>query len=327
MSAANKSTELSTFHWKIDVALNQCEVTILDRLHKNSGSAGACMLRWRYSDLSATKNSIRVENSRKVGKSASVSLRLHDRGKNIFHSYYAAYSSAQSTGIPHAARWHARLSEARRGKATIAVFPFADGIYSAANTPVCAVEWQPLFRYSPLDLQFRPSIDEIPAFPRNPRYFALFDLPDAIQPPGHPFFYHFAYLQEDYSFLRPCSRLPTVLPHTRVCSRLSAKLPATSTQARSCVIATLCPTNERRILPPSMFPSSLGFFLLAFLRPLFPRVQRFRIEHEQYCTRCIEFRLLALALAMLHFSRFSSLLAFRSFSVFLPCCSSASLFG
>lgn len=119
-------------------------------------------------------------------------------------------------------------------------------------------------------------------------------MPDAIQPPGHPFFYHFAYLQEDYSFLRPCSRLPTVLPHTRVCSRLSAKLPATSTQARSCVIATLCPTNERRILPPSMLPSSLGFFLLAFLRPLLPRVQRFRIEHEQYRTRCIEFRLLAL---------------------------------
>lgn len=45
MSAANKSTELSTFRWKIDVALNQCEVTILDRPHKNSGNAGACMLR------------------------------------------------------------------------------------------------------------------------------------------------------------------------------------------------------------------------------------------------------------------------------------------
>lgn len=276
----------------------------------------------------AAKNSIRVENSRKVGKSASVSLRLHDRGKNIFHSYYAAYSSAQSTGIPHAARRHARLSEARRGKATIAVFPFADGIYSATNTPVCAVEWQPLFRYSPLDLQFRPSIHEIPAFPRNPRYFALFDLPDAIQPPGHPFFYHFAYLQEDYSFLRPCSGLPTVLPHTRVCWRLSAKLLATSTQARPRVIATLCPTNERRILPPSMLSSSLGFFfLLAFLRPLLPHVQRFRMEPEQYRARCIEFPLLALALAMLHFSRFSSLLAFWSFSVFPPCCSSASLFG
>lgn len=217
----------------------------------------------------ATKNSIRVENSRKAGKSASVSLRLHDRGKNIFHSYYAAYSSAQSTGIPHAARRHARLSEARQGKATIAVFPFADGIYSAANTPVCAVEWQPLFRYSPLDLQFRPSIHEIPAFPRNPRYFALFDLPDAIQPPGHPFFYHFAYLQEDYSFLRPCSRLPTVLPHTRVCSRLSTKLLATSTQARPCVIATLCQRTNVESYPHRCSPRPLASSFWPFFDPSF----------------------------------------------------------
>lgn len=57
------------------------------------------------------------------------------------------------------------------------VFPFTE----APPPPECTTageytrfappEWQPLFRYSPLDLQFRPSIHEIPAFPRNPALF------------------------------------------------------------------------------------------------------------------------------------------------------------
>lgn len=81
--------------------------------------------------------------------------------KNVFHSYYAAYSS-QSTGLPpRAPKSFSLLQKPPPPECTTA------GEYTRFAPP----EWQPLFRYSPLDLQFRPSIHEIPAFPRNPALF------------------------------------------------------------------------------------------------------------------------------------------------------------
>lgn len=82
--------------------------------------------------------------------------------KNVFHSYYAAYSS-QSTGLPPRAPKSFSLLQKPP--------PPPECTTAGEYTRFAPPEWQPLFRYSPLDLQFRPSIHEIPAFPRNPALF------------------------------------------------------------------------------------------------------------------------------------------------------------
>lgn len=64
-------------------------------------------------------------------------------------------------------------------------FPFYRGpgcTTAGEYTRFAPAEWQPLFRYSPLDLQFRPSIHEIPAFPRNPALFLAIRLAIPLLP-------------------------------------------------------------------------------------------------------------------------------------------------
>lgn len=118
--------------------------------------------------------------------------------KNVFHSYYAAYSS-QSTGLPpRAPKSFSLLQKPSPPECTTA------GEYTRFAPP----EWQPLFRYSPLDLQFRPSIHEIPAFPRNPALFLAIRLAiHRLAPFPRPFV---------YSSWSTSSRLPLPPFSTRV---------------------------------------------------------------------------------------------------------------
>lgn len=171
------------------------------------------------------------------------------------------------------------------------VFPFTE----APPPPECTTageytrfappEWQPLFRYSPLDLQFRPSIHEIPAFPRNPALFLAIRLAiHRLAPFPRPFV---------YSSWSTSSRLPSPLP-TRVRGFLKTYCRQQPNRA-----SFLLPFRPLPILhrPSSLIP----IFLIHAHRASngVERFTRFRVYH----------------LATLHFSP-----SFQSFTVFSPCC-------
>lgn len=316
-SAANKSAELSAFHFpcrRASKSMRSHRFLGCIKIHQASGEWRVEMTRI---PIRRRCGRARTRTRAHTHRNSITRLRIHAlaRGKsvwyrgdaaieekNVFHSYYAAYSS-QSTSVDPSPRAPKSFSLLQRAECTTA------GEY----TRFAPAQWQPLFRYSPLDLQFRPSTHEIPAFPRNPRYFSLFDLLSAGPFPP-------AYL--------PAARRPT-LPRLRVhgclsllllpCarSRLSENLLPTAT--RPCVISTLllAEQNERRapiLQPPHRSPTAC---------PFLPSLPIFLIHAHHHGLSSMESNVSPVSSVYRspgHAPFFSILRAFQSFTVFSPCC-------
>lgn len=169
-------------------------------------------------------------------------------------------------------------------------------------TRFAPAHWQPLFRYSPLDLQFRPSTHEIPAFPRNPRYFSLFDLLSIPSP------LVFASSSSSYS----SAASPSSSSHEHVQGFLKTYHRRQPDRASFLPFCWPSRTSAGRPLPPPhRSPTAC---------PFLPSLPIFLIHAHHHGLSSMESNVSSVYRSPGHAPFFSILRSFQSFTVFSPCC-------
>lgn len=284
-----------------DMPLNQCEVNVLGciRIHQASGEWRVEMTVFRFVVCGHTH----IHTHREIqsaGWEYTRSLGEVKGGVNRFGIAGTQRSRKKTYSIPITRLIRPNPPVFRRGRQSR--FPF----YRSPPPPECTTageytrfappEWQPLFRYSPLDLQFRPSIHEIPAFPRNPalflairlaihrlapfprpfRVFASSCTPPGVRVHGFPFP---PFLRGFEAFWKPTADSNPTVRHSYYPSALFQSSIAPHPLYRSFLYTRTAPPMESNVSPVfasttwprSIFlhPSNLSPFsrLVASLRP------------------------------------------------------------
>lgn len=168
--------------------LNQCEVNVLGciRIHQASGEWRVEMTVFRFVVCGHTHTHTRTRthtHTEKFNQSVeNTRARLGKGGKSVWYRGDAAIEE-KTYSIPITRLIRPNPPVFCRGRQSRFPFYRGPGCTTAGEyTRFAPAEWQPLFRYSPLDLQFRPSIHEIPAFPRNPALFLAIRLAIPLLP-------------------------------------------------------------------------------------------------------------------------------------------------
>lgn len=167
--------------------LNQCEVNVLGciRIHQASGEWRVEMTVFRFVVCGHTHTHVHVHIHTPKNSISQLRIRALAWGKGVnrFGIAGTQRSRKKTYSIPITRLIRPNPPVFCRGRQSRFPFYRGPGCTTAGEyTRFAPAEWQPLFRYSPLDLQFRPSIHEIPAFPRNPALFLAIRLAIPLLP-------------------------------------------------------------------------------------------------------------------------------------------------